>query len=97
MLIKWLVSTLQSSCSINSGTEWLNAIVLQFCNNLKYVGVLKQISNEQPQQQQQQQLQQQQQQPAVQAQQQLQPAQQITHTPREQDVLSGFSVSSMNF
>lgn len=88
MLIKWLISTLQSNCSINSATDCLNAMVLQFCNNLKYVGVLKQISNEHPQQ------------PAAQPQLQsqgAQPAQQHTTQPqREQDTLAGFSVSSIN-
>ncbi|KAM8717018.1 hypothetical protein ACLKA7_003827 [Drosophila subpalustris] len=47
MLIKWLISTLQSNCNGNSGQDSVNAMALQFCNNLKYVGVLKQISNEQ--------------------------------------------------
>ncbi|XP_030384880.1 protein cappuccino isoform X2 [Scaptodrosophila lebanonensis] len=45
MLIKWLISTLNSKNSIPE-TE-INAMALQLCNNLKYVGVLKQISNEQ--------------------------------------------------
>lgn len=54
MLIKWLISTLQSSSTLGIiGPESLNAMALQFCHNLKYVGVLKQISNEQQQQQQQ--------------------------------------------
>jgi len=49
MLIKWLISTLQGNCNGNgnSGQDSVNAMALQFCNNLKYVGVLKQISNEQ--------------------------------------------------
>lgn len=52
MLIKWLISTLQSSSTLGIiGPESLNAMALQFCHNLKYVGVLKQISNEQQQQQ----------------------------------------------
>lgn len=95
MLIKWLISTLQSNCSINSATDCLNAMVLQFCNNLKYVGVLKQISNEHPQQTPQPAAQ-----PQLQSQQGAQPAQQqqqhTTQPQREQDTLSGFSVSSIN-
>ncbi|XP_039227347.1 protein cappuccino isoform X7 [Drosophila yakuba] len=49
MLIKWLISTMQSnpkSSSIDGNQELFNTLALQFCNNLKYVGVLKQISNE---------------------------------------------------
>ncbi|XP_043652310.1 protein cappuccino isoform X6 [Drosophila teissieri] len=49
MLIKWLISTMQSnpkSSTIDGNLELFNTLALQFCNNLKYVGVLKQISNE---------------------------------------------------
>ncbi|KMY88003.1 uncharacterized protein Dsimw501_GD22724, isoform D [Drosophila simulans] len=49
MLIKWLISTMQSnprSSSVDANQELFNTLALQFCNNLKYVGVLKQISNE---------------------------------------------------
>ncbi|XP_050741148.1 protein cappuccino isoform X8 [Drosophila biarmipes] len=49
MLIKWLISTMQSnprSSSSDANQELFSSLALQFCNNLKYVGVLKQISNE---------------------------------------------------
>ncbi|XP_026835591.1 protein cappuccino isoform X4 [Drosophila erecta] len=49
MLIKWLISTMQSNPKSSPGDanlELFNTLALQFCNNLKYVGVLKQISNE---------------------------------------------------
>lgn len=34
------------SSSGDANQELFNTLALQFCNNLKYVGVLKQISNE---------------------------------------------------
>ncbi|XP_017110634.1 protein cappuccino isoform X10 [Drosophila elegans] len=49
MLMKWLISTMQSnpkSFSNDITPELFSSLALQFCNNLKYVGVLKQISNE---------------------------------------------------
>ncbi|XP_041450782.1 protein cappuccino isoform X2 [Drosophila obscura] len=55
MLMKWLISTLQGNPKTTASMELqeqFNVMALQFCNNLKYVGVLKQISNEQQQQQQ---------------------------------------------
>lgn len=49
--MKWLISTMQSnpkSAANNEcyNQELFNSLALQFCNNLKYVGVLKQISSE---------------------------------------------------
>ncbi|KAH8412238.1 hypothetical protein KR009_000752 [Drosophila setifemur] len=49
MLMKWLISTMQSnpkSVTNDVHQELFGSLALQFCNNLKYVGVLKQISNE---------------------------------------------------
>ncbi|KAI8042486.1 hypothetical protein M5D96_003799, partial [Drosophila gunungcola] len=49
MLMKWLISTMQSnpkSFANDITQELFSSLALQFCNNLKYVGVLKQISNE---------------------------------------------------
>ncbi|XP_034125765.1 protein cappuccino isoform X2 [Drosophila guanche] len=58
MLMKWLISTLQGNPKTMAAMELqeqFNVMALQFCNNLKYVGVLKQISSNEQQQQQQQQ------------------------------------------
>ncbi|KAH8282368.1 hypothetical protein KR054_007271 [Drosophila jambulina] len=52
MLMKWLISTMQSNPKspanecFNQDNSFFNTLALQFCNNLKYVGVLKQISSE---------------------------------------------------
>ncbi|XP_017038427.1 protein cappuccino isoform X2 [Drosophila kikkawai] len=52
MLMKWLISTMQSNPKspanecFNQDNSFFNSLALQFCNNLKYVGVLKQISSE---------------------------------------------------
>ncbi|KAH8262153.1 hypothetical protein KR038_004696 [Drosophila bunnanda] len=52
MLMKWLISTMQSnpkspaSECFNQDNCFFNSLAMQFCNNLKYVGVLKQISSE---------------------------------------------------
>ncbi|BFF96336.1 protein cappuccino [Drosophila madeirensis] len=56
MLMKWLISTLQGNPKTMAAMELqeqFNVMALQFCNNLKYVGVLKQISSNEQQQQQQ--------------------------------------------
>ncbi|KAH8328418.1 hypothetical protein KR067_009027 [Drosophila pandora] len=50
MLMKWIISTMQnnpkSAPHQDFNQELFYSLAMQFCNNLKYVGVLKQISNE---------------------------------------------------
>ncbi|KAH8273558.1 hypothetical protein KR018_001289 [Drosophila ironensis] len=49
MLMKWIISTMQSnpkSAGQDLTQDIFYSLALQFCNNLKYVGALKQISNE---------------------------------------------------
>lgn len=48
--MKWIISTMQnnpkSAPHQDFNQELFYSLAMQFCNNLKYVGVLKQISNE---------------------------------------------------
>lgn len=45
LLIKWLISTLQSDLpTLSLSMDELNSIVVHFCKNLVKLGILKQIS-----------------------------------------------------